>query len=101
MADYRFGNSSFKSLLWINNGALFDDVSGMDVEFMSPGAFVFRIAEASGAVKKDCPYRNENGGWHSCDLTSLGIHSGKYKLAFVNASPGEKRIKQGVVYVRD
>jgi hypothetical protein len=101
MDEYRFGNSSFKKLLWIKGGATFENPSGIDVEFVSPGAFTLRVAYPSGAVRKDHTYQNANGGWNSCDMTSLGIHSGAYKLGFVNASPGEKRIKQGVVYVRD
>lgn len=101
MVDYRFGGSSFKNLLWINKGAAFEEPSGIDVEFTTPGAFTIRIAYPSGAVRKDHTYENKNGGWHSCDMTSLGIHSGAYKLGFVNASHGEKKIKQGVVYIRD
>jgi hypothetical protein len=95
-----FGAATFTKELWLNNGEPVTNPTAIDVESVTAGAFALEIIDESGAVKAHNVAKNEHGGWTSWDFPSLGIYTGKYKLRFVNASPGTRQIKQGVIYTK-
>jgi hypothetical protein len=69
--------------------------TGVDVEFVTAGAFDWVIADAKGVEVKTVRHSNP-GGWTSLDFASLGLYD-DYSIGFRNASAGEKQIKQGDV----
>lgn len=101
MATHHFGGGTFKQSLWINGGAFFDDPVDVNVESVTPGAFVFQAVDEAGVVKCSLRHENAHGGWTSFDLPSLGVHGGRLKLGFLNAAPGERNIKQGDVRTKE
>jgi hypothetical protein len=96
MTEHKFGSGSFKKELWINKKAVFERPVGVNVEFVTGGAFDWVFANSSGKEVHTFRHANSNGGWTSMDFASLGLF-GDYSIGFRNASPGEKKIKQGVV----
>lgn len=97
MVIHHFGSGSFKNELWINKKAVFRKPEGVDVEFISAGAFDWVFADESGKEVRTHRQSNAHGGWTSMNFSSLGLF-GNYSIGFRNASPGEKRIKQGDVH---
>jgi hypothetical protein len=97
--DYHFGSASFTKEMWINDKTVFKKPDGVDVEFVTAGAFDWVIADANGKEVRTLPAKNEHGGWASMNFTSLGLFS-DYRIGFRNASPGEKQIKQGDVHLK-
>jgi hypothetical protein len=96
MPDHKFGSGSFKNELWINKKAVFQRPVGVDVEFVTAGAFDWVFADSSGKEVRTHGHTNPNGGWTSMNFASLGLF-GDYSIGFRNASSGEKKIKQGNV----
>lgn len=96
MSYHHFGSGSFKNELWIKGKFVFPRAEGVDVEFITPGAFDWIIADPSGKVVLTDRRTNSTGGWTSFDFMSHGL-SGNYSIGFRNASSGEKKIKQGDV----
>ena len=96
MPTYNFSTSSFMHELWINGKRVFKKPSGASVEFTSNGAFDWVFCDSSGKQVKTFRNQNPNGGWHTVDLSSLGLF-GDYSIGFRNASDGERKIKQGDV----
>ncbi|WP_158789040.1 hypothetical protein [Granulicella sp. L46] len=94
--DYHFEFGSFTNEMWINNKIVFKKPAGVDVEFVSAGAFDWVFDDANGKEVRTLRSKNEHGGWTSVDFPSLGLH-GDYSIGFRNASSGEKEIKQGDV----
>ncbi|EPR11573.1 hypothetical protein M527_02440 [Sphingobium indicum IP26] len=99
MSDHHFGSGSFTKELWIANKRVFQNCSGVDVEFVTPGTFDWIIADASGKEVKSVAHINKTGGWTSIDLPSQGLY-GHYSVGFRNTSGGTKEIKQGDVYFK-
>lgn len=97
--DYHFGSGSFANEMWINNKAVFTKPVGVDVEFVTPGAFDWVFADANGKEVRTLRHKNDHGGWTSVDFASLGL-SGDYSIGFRNASSGDKQIKQGDVRLK-
>ena len=85
--------------MWIKDRAVFTDPVGVDVEFVTAGAFDWVFADQNGKEVRTLRHQNEHGGWTSMNFSSLGL-SGNYSVGFRNASPGEKQIKQGDVRLR-
>ncbi len=85
--------------MWINNKAVFKKPDGVDVEFVTAGAFDWVFADAAGKEVRTLRHKNEHGGWTSMNFASLGLF-GDYSIGFRNASPGEKQIKQGDVHLK-
>jgi hypothetical protein len=97
--NYHFGSATFKTEMWINNKAVFTKPAGVDVEFVTAGAFDWVIADAQGKEVKTVRHKNEHGGWTGIDFSSLGL-SGDYSIGFRNASSGEQEIKQGDIRLK-
>jgi hypothetical protein len=97
MKEYHFKTSSFKNELWIRQKSIFEKLNGVDVEFISPGAFDWVIADPNGKEIKTVRNMNEHGGWTSIHLPSLGLYN-NYSIGFrkANGTP-IMNIKQGVV----
>lgn len=101
MADYHFGASSFRYLLWIKQKTVFDKLEGVDAEFVTPGAFDWIIAGPDGAVIKTVRNNNEHGGWASINLPSLGLFK-SYSIGFRKANGvAIMKVKQGAVMYGD
>jgi hypothetical protein len=96
MATYHFGTGSFTDELWINRKAVFKTPIGVDVEFITSGAFDWVFADAQGREVRTLRAQNAHGGWTSMDFASLGLYE-DYSIGFRNASDGERKIKQGDV----
>jgi hypothetical protein len=96
MATQHFGSGSFKDELWVNGKAVFHKPIGVDVEFITSGAFDWVFADKNGAEVKTVHHQNPHGGWTSIDFASLGLF-GDYSIGFRNAWTGEQQIKQGDV----
>lgn len=96
MGNYHFGSGSFKNELWIKQKFLFTRPEGVDVEFITPGAFDWIFSGPDGKVVLTHRHANPTGGWTSIDFMSLGL-SGDHSIGFRNTSGGEKKIKQGDV----
>ncbi len=96
MAVYNFGTGSFNKELWINNKAIFKKPKGVNVEFVSSGAFDWIFADENGKEIRTLHHDNEHGGWTSMNFASLGLY-GNYSIGFRNTYPGKKTIKQGDV----
>lgn len=92
--DYQFGPANFKTEIWIDNKKVFTKPSGVDVEFVTAGAFDWVIADAQGKEVKTVRHANEHGGWTGINFASLGLYS-DYSIGFRNASDHEQKIKQG------
>lgn len=97
--DYHFGPGSFTNEMWINNKAVFTKPVGVDVEFVTAGAFDWVFADANGKEVRTLRVKNEHGLWTGMNFASLGLF-GDYSIGFRNASPGEKQIKQGDVHLK-
>lgn len=97
---HHFGNATFNTLIWVDNARLFTRLKSIDVEFLSAGAFAWIFSDKLGNEVKSVPYPNEQGGWTSIHLPSLGLF-GDFKVGFRNASSGPKKIKQGDVTFDD
>lgn len=100
MPTHHFGTGSFRNELWINRKTVFRNPAGVDVEFITAGAFDWVFADEHGAEVRTLRHANPNGGWTSMDFASLGLF-GNYSIGFRNASPGEKRIQQGDVRLKE
>jgi hypothetical protein len=97
MKEYHFGASSFRNELWIRQKAVFDKPDGVDVEFLSAGAFDWIVADPDGKPIKTVRNHNEHGGWASIHLPSLGLYN-DYSIGFRKANDTPlMKIKQGVV----
>lgn len=96
---YHFGSATFKTEMWINYKAVFTKPVGVDVEFVTAGAFDWVIADAKGKEVRTVRHTNEHGGWTSIDFASLGLF-GDYSIGFRNASSGAQEIKQGDVRLK-
>lgn len=94
--NHHFGAGSFKNELWIKQKEIFKKPIGVDVEFITPGAFDWLLADESGALVRTLRESNAGGKWCSMDFASLGLYD-NYSIGFRNVSGGEKRIKQGDV----
>ncbi len=79
--------------LWVNNKSIFKEPKGVNVEFVTAGAFDWVFADASGKEVRTRRDKNEHGGWTGVDLPSLGLY-GDYSIGFRNVSPREQRIKE-------
>lgn len=99
MAQITFESGTFQDEFWVKNKRVFVKPIGVNVEFTTAGAFDWVFADANGAEVRTLRHQNPNGGWTSVDFASLGLN-GDYSIGFRNASPGEKRIKQGDVNTR-
>jgi hypothetical protein len=97
--DYHFESGSFATEMWIKNKAVFTKPVGVDVEFVTAGAFDWVFADASGKEVRTLRHTNEHGGWTSMNFASLGLF-GDYSIGFRNASAGNKQIKQGDVRLK-
>ena len=97
--NYHFGSASFTTEMWVNNKAVFTKPKGVDVEFTSTGAFDWVFADADGKEVRTLRAKNEHGGWTGMNFASLGLY-GNYSIGFRNASPGEKKIKQGDIRLK-
>jgi hypothetical protein len=97
--NYHFGSTSFKTEFWINNKAVFTRPIGVDVEFVTAGAFDWVIADREGKEIKTIGHKNEHGGWTGINFSSLGL-TGDYSIGFRNASSKEQEIKQGDVRLK-
>jgi len=97
--DYHFGSETFTKEVWINKKAVFTKPAGVDVEFVTAGAFDWVVADSDGKEVRTLLHKNEHGGWTSIDFSSLGL-SGDYSIGFRNASPKEQQIKQGDVRLK-
>jgi hypothetical protein len=97
--DYHFEAGSFTNEMWINNKAVFAKPRGVDVEFITAGAFDWVIADENGKEVKTLRAKNEHGGWTGINFASLGLF-GNYSIGFRNASQGEKQVKQGDVHLK-
>jgi len=97
--DFHFGSASFTKELWIDNKRLFKKPKGVDVEFVTAGAFDWVFADADGKEVKTVRHKNDHGGWTGIDFASLGLYK-DYSIGFRNASSGEQQIKQGDVHFR-
>jgi hypothetical protein len=96
MASEHFGAGSFDTELWIKDKKVFTKPIGVDVEFIASGAFDWVFADPQGVEVRTLRHKNEQGGWTSVDLKSLGLF-GDYSIGFRNASAGKRQIKQGDV----
>lgn len=96
MPTHHFGSGSFQNELWINNKAVFKRPDRVDVEFVTPGAFDWVLADSTGKEVRTVRHGNEHGGWTGIDFPSLGLFD-DYSIGFRNVSPGKKQIKQGDV----
>ena len=94
--DYHFGVSQFTNELWVKSKEVFKKPIGVDVEFVTPGAFDWVFADSSGKEVRTLRHNNAHGGWTSMNFASLGLHS-DYSIGFRNVSGGKKEIKQGNV----
>ena len=97
--DHHFGSASFKQEMWINNKEVFKNPTGVDVEFVTSGAFDWVFADANGKEVRTLRSKNEHGGWTSMNFASLGLF-GDYSIGFRNASSEEQQIKQGDVHLK-
>ena len=97
--DYHFEAGSFTREMWIKNKAVFTKPVGVDVEFVSAGAFDWVFADANGKEVRTLRANNEHGGWTGMNFASLGLF-GDYSIGFRSASSGDKQIKQGDVHLR-
>jgi hypothetical protein len=97
--DYHFGPESFKNEMWIKDKSVFTKPTGVDVEFVTAGAFDWVFADATGKEVRTLHAANEHGGWTGVNLASIGLF-GDYSIGFRNASPGDKKIKQGDVHLK-
>lgn len=93
--DFHFGTVNFKNEVWLADAHFFKNPIEMNVEFISSGAFSFRVVDMDGKVVIDDRRENEHGGWIGIHFPSQGMAGGRFKLGFANASEGEKKIKQG------
>jgi len=100
MSDHHFGNGAFVGELWIAGKRVFPNLSGADVEFVTPGAFDWIIADEKGVEVKAVRHTNGHGGWTSIDLPSQGLF-GNFSIGFRNKSDGAKEIKQGDVQFKE
>ena len=97
--DYHFESASFTKEFWIDNKRVFKKPSGVDVEFVTAGAFDWVFADANGKEVRTLHHKNEHGGWTSMNFASLGLYA-DYSVGFRNASAGEQQIKQGDVHLK-
>lgn len=97
---YQFGRSAFTDFLWLKNGGLFSNVTLVEVETLQKGAFRLEVVNPSGQVISSST--RDASGWNTFDFMA-GMNPpvipgmSPYKLRFVNASPGEKKLLQGQV----
>jgi hypothetical protein len=94
--NHHFGAGSFKNELWIAEKRVFEKLRGVDVELVTAGAFDWVIGDAAGKEVRTVRHANNNGGWTSIDLPSLGLH-GDFSIGIRNASSKELSLKQGEV----
>lgn len=99
MSTKHFKDATFDREYWVDSKALFKGPIGVDVEFLSAGAFDWVFADSSGAEVKTVRHANPHGGWTSIDFGSLGL-DGDYSFGFRNASAGQRQIKQIDVRLR-
>jgi hypothetical protein len=97
--DYHFESASFTKEFWIDNKRVFKKPGGVDVEFVTAGAFDWVFADANGKEVRTLHHKNEHGGWTSMNFASLGLYA-DYSIGFRNASAGEQQIKQGDVHLK-
>ena len=97
--DYHFGSGSFTKEMWINNKAVFTKPVGVDVEFVTAGAFDWVFADSAGKEVRTLRAKNEHGGWTGMNFASLGL-VGDYSIGFRNASSAEQQVKQGDVHLK-
>jgi hypothetical protein len=97
--DYDFGSASFTKELWIDNKRVFKKPKGVDVEFITAGAFDWVFADGTGKEVRTLRHKNEHGGWTGMNFASLGLY-GDYSIGFRNAASEEQQIKQGNVHFR-
>jgi|SRR5580700_5652960 hypothetical protein len=97
--DYHFEAGSFAKEMWLNNKAVFKQPRGVNVEFVTAGAFDWVFADSTGKEIKTLREKNEHGGWLGMDFPSLGLY-GDYSIGFRNASAGTQQVKQGDVRLK-
>ena len=92
--DYHFGSAKFTNEFWINNKGAFTKPVGVDVEFLTSGAFDWVFADARGKEIRTLRARNEHGGWTGMNFASLGL-VGDYSIGFRNVSQQRATNKTG------
>ena len=60
--DYHFGSAKFTNEFWINNKGVFTKPAGVDVEFLTAGAFDWVFADAQGKEIRTLRANNGHGG---------------------------------------
>ena len=95
--DVHFEAASFTKEIWIKDKTVFKRPKGVDVEFVTSGAFDWVLGDATGTEVRTVRAKNEHGGWTSINFPSLGLF-GDYSIGFRNASDKQQQIKQGDVH---
>ena len=96
---YEFGAAEFKDFVWIRQGTEFSNVSLVELEMISTGAFRLEVVRGGNVISSGA---RVNAGWSTFDFRSgmnPPVVSGMspYQLRFMNASPGLKKIKHGQI----
>ncbi|GAA3984556.1 hypothetical protein [Hymenobacter antarcticus] len=100
MEHYSIPKSSFSNFLWINDGALFDNVTLIEIEMTNGGAFRLEMLDKNDKILSKGSRENPRGGWHTFTPSQMQppVQSGPYKLKLVSEAPGIRKIHGGNVH---
>ena len=92
MSNYHFGETSYRSYVWVNKGASFRDPQALSIQLTSTGAFRVEVYDGS-ALAHTYRKKGQLATWTSLYFNGHGVDdygkpilplSGNYRFKLVN-----------------
>ncbi|MGZ3185001.1 MAG: hypothetical protein ACXU8N_21420 [Telluria sp.] len=98
--EYKIGHTTFKALIWICGGKLFQNPDRLELEMVNGGKFVVEAYDASNTLVGSSANDNPHGGMQTFELSRFqpSIAGGEFKLRLVNQAAIKLEVRGGALH---